>query len=114
MDEPTQYDIKITAGSGLQGRQVIVDGEDISNHLEAIEFSMSYRDLATVVLHLTPGSTLFEGKAVVALARQVNGQIINDLNPEQIEAEAMSREPNDKRFIENVVDVIKEKLGAAD
>lgn len=101
-----------------QGEETFVkiDGVDYSPMLQGIEVHMDGRQPAMLIMHAVPSlQAELEGAGFVYLQSRINDKVIDDLNPAEIEKLAMEREQwgSEKTLVENILDVIKEKLGAA-
>lgn len=109
-----QHDITVEEYAGT--RTVTIDGQDITNEIVGVEIAIRPSEATAVMLFAKPDSVLLHEKAFIYVQASIGAQKLDDLNPAAIEAEAMSREEwgSGKSLVENIIDVIKEKLGAPD
>lgn len=97
-----------------QRSEVWIDGEEMTSRLSGVEIFMDGRQPPAVKLHTIPGTVLAEGKGYIYVQSRIDGAVLDDLVPEEIERLAMEKEQwgSDKTLVENIIEVIKERLSA--
>jgi len=105
-----QHDFVVVEEDGV--RKVWIDNEEVTGEITGLEIHMPPGQATALMLYATPDSLKIVDRGYIYVQPVVDGTVLNDLDPFEIEQMAMERESwgSDKRFVENLLDVIKEKL----
>lgn len=96
---------------GLFKAKVEVNGQDVSDIARSATLFLAHGQVPTLTLELRGSEGSIEGEGIVEVGYD-RGLNLDDLDPEEIEGEALSRQQwgDDKTLTEHILDVIREKM----
>jgi hypothetical protein len=97
-----------------QGGKVIVNDQDITADVRSFQLTCVEGEVSTLTIWHRGQSGSIKGEGVVQISSAAS-TAFEDLDPEEIEAEALSRQGwgSDKSMTATILDVIKEMINAS-
>ncbi len=94
-----------------QGGKIIVNDQDVTKDVESFQITALKGEVTTLTLWVKGQAGSLKGEGIVEISSLLV-QAIDELDPEEIEAEALARQGWDsgQSIVSTVIDLIKEKL----